>query len=74
MPCVIPFATADARPPAPLTDIYDRAGCGVNAPAAYRDGVFDSCEGDDQLFPGVYVENGATMTWTQPPEGQAIGQ
>lgn len=35
--------------------IYDEAGCNVNVPAAYRDGVFESCEGDDQapVQPGV---------------------
>ncbi|KZV83513.1 hypothetical protein EXIGLDRAFT_777472 [Exidia glandulosa HHB12029] len=35
--------------------IYDTYGCGVNVPAAYKDGVFESCLGDDQLpvKPGV---------------------
>ncbi|KAK4058437.1 hypothetical protein OIO90_000596 [Microbotryomycetes sp. JL221] len=55
--------------------VYDRSGCAVNAPAAYREGVFESCLGDDQLAPGVYVgANGVTSTWTQPPEGTPVGE
>ncbi|KAK4051790.1 hypothetical protein OIV83_002494 [Microbotryomycetes sp. JL201] len=55
--------------------VYDRAGCAVNAPAAYREGVFESCLGDDQLAPGIYTnEQGQTLTWTQPPEGTPIGE
>ena len=46
----------------------------VNAPAAYRNGTFDSCLGDDQLPPGVYIENGQRRTWTQPGEGTPVGQ
>ncbi|KAM0788447.1 hypothetical protein ACM66B_001581 [Microbotryomycetes sp. NB124-2] len=54
--------------------IYDRSGCAVNAPAAYRDGVFESCLSDDQLAPGIYVGlNGQTSTWTQGPEGTPLG-
>ncbi|ORY92690.1 hypothetical protein BCR35DRAFT_349035 [Leucosporidium creatinivorum] len=53
--------------------IYDRIGCNANAPAAYEDGVFESCLGDDQLPPGIYVgENGATSTYSQPGEGVVI--
>ncbi|GAA5928634.1 uncharacterized protein JCM15063_003926 [Sporobolomyces koalae] len=50
--------------------IFDRIGCVYNAPADYQaiNGTFQSCQGDDQLYPGVYVENGATRTYTQPPE------
>jgi hypothetical protein len=50
--------------------IFDRIGCTYNAPANYAaiNGTFQSCLGDDQLYPGVYVENGATRTYTQPPE------
>ena len=33
----------------------DRIGCQYNAPAAYRDGVFEKCKGDDQDYPGVYT-------------------
>ncbi|KAK4051917.1 hypothetical protein OIV83_002622 [Microbotryomycetes sp. JL201] len=55
--------------------VYDRVGCNVNAPAAYREGAFESCLGDDQLPPGVYVgADGATSTWYQPGEGTAIGE
>jgi len=50
--------------------IYDRIGCAYNVPADYAaiNGTFTSCKGDDQLPPGVYVENGQTMTYSQPPE------
>ncbi|KAM0788308.1 hypothetical protein ACM66B_001451 [Microbotryomycetes sp. NB124-2] len=54
--------------------VYDRVGCNVNAPAAYREGAFESCLGDDQLPPGVYVQDGQTLTWTQPGESEAIGE
>ncbi|KAB5593321.1 hypothetical protein CTheo_3239 [Ceratobasidium theobromae] len=48
--------------------IFDRIGCTYNAPAAYKDGVFESCEGENQDFPGIYTSNGQVMTYTQPPE------
>lgn len=50
--------------------IYDRVGCTYNDPVDYAaiNGTFTSCLGDDQLPPGVYVENGQTMTYFQPAE------
>lgn len=49
--------------------IFDRIGCQYNAPAAYRDGVFESCLGENQDFPGIYTDAaGAVQTYTQPPE------
>lgn len=48
--------------------IYDRIGCAYNAPNNARNSVFESCQGQNQDFPGVYVQNGATLTYTQPPE------
>jgi hypothetical protein len=48
--------------------IFDRIGCAYNAPNAAKDGVFESCLGDNQDFPGVYTQNGQTMTYTQPDE------
>ncbi|CAE7147072.1 unnamed protein product [Rhizoctonia solani] len=49
--------------------ILDRIGCEYNAPAAYRDGVFESCEGENQDFPGVYTNAaGQVTTYKQPPE------
>lgn len=49
--------------------IYDRIGCYYNAPANYEEGVFESCLGDDQMYPGYYVgSDGTTSTYTQPPE------
>lgn len=49
--------------------VFDRIGCAYNAPAAYVDGVFLSCLGDDQDFPGVYTgADGVVSTYTQPDE------
>ncbi|CUA76124.1 hypothetical protein RSOLAG22IIIB_12052 [Rhizoctonia solani] len=49
--------------------IYDRIGCEYNAPAAYVDGVFESCEGEVQDFPGIYTDAaGQVQTYKQPPE------
>ncbi|EKM79043.1 hypothetical protein AGABI1DRAFT_114547, partial [Agaricus bisporus var. burnettii JB137-S8] len=47
---------------------FDRIGCAFNAPNNAQNGTFESCEGDNQDFPGVYTENGAVMTYAQPPE------
>ncbi|GAA5884632.1 hypothetical protein JCM16303_003691 [Sporobolomyces ruberrimus] len=54
--------------------IFDRIGCKYNAPADYNalPSSFTSCQGDDQLYPGIYVENGATKTYTQPPESLGV--
>ncbi|TFK35250.1 hypothetical protein BDQ12DRAFT_700065 [Crucibulum laeve] len=48
--------------------VFDRIGCAYNVPSAARDGVFESCEGENQDFPGTYTLNGQVMTYTQPPE------
>ncbi len=48
----------------------DRIGCVYNAPNNARNGTFESCEGDNQDFPGVYTVNGQVMTYAQPPEDQ----
>lgn len=49
--------------------VFDRIGCQYNAPAAYVDGVFESCDGESQDPPGVYTgANGAVTTYQQPPE------
>jgi len=48
--------------------IFDRIGCDYNIPNAAKDGVFESCLGDNQDFPGIYTENGVVMTYTQPAE------
>ncbi|KAL1695114.1 hypothetical protein GGG16DRAFT_45928 [Schizophyllum commune] len=51
--------------------IYDRIGCAYNAPNNAQNGTFESCEGDNQDFPGVYTgSDGQTTTWTQPPESE----
>ncbi|KAG6844648.1 hypothetical protein H0H87_005099 [Tephrocybe sp. NHM501043] len=47
----------------------DRIGCAYNAPNNAQTGVFESCLGDNQDFPGVYTDAaGAVQTYTQPPE------
>lgn len=46
----------------------DRIGCAYNAPNNAKNGTFESCEGENQDFPGVYTENGQVMTYSQPPE------
>jgi hypothetical protein len=54
--------------------VFDRIGCAYNAPNNAQNGTFESCEGDNQDFPGVYTQNGQVFTYTQPPEALgAIG-
>lgn len=49
--------------------VYDRIGCKYNAPAAYQDGVFLSCLGANQDFPGIYTgSDGVVSTYQQPAE------
>ncbi|KAF9255143.1 hypothetical protein L218DRAFT_967551 [Marasmius fiardii PR-910] len=48
--------------------VFDRIGCAYNAPNNAQKGVFESCLGDNQDFPGVYTINGQVMTYSQPPE------
>ncbi|KEP53270.1 mannoprotein [Rhizoctonia solani 123E] len=49
--------------------VFDRIGCQYNAPAAYVNGTFESCQGENQDFPGVYTNAaGQVVTYTQPPE------
>ncbi|ORX40312.1 hypothetical protein BD324DRAFT_617275 [Kockovaella imperatae] len=47
-------------------NIYDLIGCDYNAPAAYEEGVFLSCDGDMQDEVGTYTSDGQTYTWSQP--------
>jgi len=64
-----------AQGPQLCQHIYDRIGCAYNAPANYAaiNGTFQSCAGDNQLPPGVYVgDNGRTSTYTQPPESDGV--
>jgi len=49
--------------------VFDRIGCHFNAPGTYADGVFESCLGDNQDFPGYYTgADGQTTRYQQPPE------
>ncbi|PPQ66939.1 hypothetical protein CVT24_008536 [Panaeolus cyanescens] len=53
--------------------IFDRIGCDYNAPSNARPGVFESCAGDSQDFPGIYTDSaGKTQTYTQPPESLGV--
>ncbi|KAK4056849.1 hypothetical protein OIO90_002099 [Microbotryomycetes sp. JL221] len=46
---------------------YDLLGCDYNAPAAYQEGVFLACEGENQDVVGTYTgSDGQTSTWSQP--------
>ncbi|TCD64355.1 hypothetical protein EIP91_004224 [Steccherinum ochraceum] len=52
----------------------DRIGLGYNCPSKYTigggapDGTFEVCDSDLMDVPGVYVENGQTLSYAQPPE------
>ncbi|KAF5335724.1 hypothetical protein D9611_009623 [Ephemerocybe angulata] len=48
--------------------VFDRIGCAYNAPNNAQKDVFESCQGDNQDFPGVYTVDGKAVTYTQPPE------
>jgi len=49
--------------------IYDRIGCLYNAPNTAQNGTFESCQGDNQDYPGIYTDpTGQVQTYTQPPE------
>jgi len=47
--------------------IFDRIGIDFNCPSNAKDGVFESCQGENQDFPGTYTTNGQVVTYTQPP-------
>ena len=47
---------------------FDRIGCAFNAPNNAQNGTFETCDAENADFPGVYTTNGATVTYTQPPE------
>lgn len=50
-------------------NIFDRIGCAYNAPAAYVNGTFLTCDSDNQDPPGIYTDaSGAIQTFTQPAE------
>jgi len=49
--------------------IYDRIGCAYNSPNAAKNGTFESCQGDNQDYPGIYTDaSGQVQTYTQPAE------
>lgn len=48
----------------------DRIGCAYNAPNQAQNNVFEVCQGENQDVPGVYTDNGQTMSYAQPPEDQ----
>lgn len=67
--CLKACDPSKANAPRYCEHVFDRIGCQYNAPAAYVDGVFLSCDGDSQDFPGVYTDaSGATQTYVQPAE------
>ncbi|KAI0034377.1 hypothetical protein K488DRAFT_45608 [Vararia minispora EC-137] len=53
----------------------DRIGSFYNCPSKYtqptssmQPGEFEICDSDNMQIPGVYVENGQTLSYSQPPE------
>ncbi|EKM58739.1 uncharacterized protein PHACADRAFT_253235 [Phanerochaete carnosa HHB-10118-sp] len=46
----------------------DRVGIDYVCPQNAQNGTFEVCESDPMQFPGVYVTNGVTTSYTQPPE------
>lgn len=47
--------------------ILDRIGCAFNAPNNARNGTFESCDSENQDFPGIYTgADGTVSTYTQP--------
>lgn len=66
--CIKACDPAGANAASYCQHIYDRIGCSYNAPNSAQNGTFEVCDSDNMMFPGQYVENGVTMTYTQPPE------
>jgi len=55
------------RSPNYCQNIYDLIGCAYNMPShAYETSDFTDCEGGLQMEPGLYVQGGTTLTWSQP--------
>ncbi|KAI0028457.1 hypothetical protein K488DRAFT_80676 [Vararia minispora EC-137] len=57
----------------------DRIGLGYNCPSKYTvggnvpaNGDFEICDSDLMMVPGLYVQNGQTLSYSQPPE--SLGQ
>jgi len=54
----------------------DRIGLAYNCPSKYtigagfKEGEFEVCDTAPMDIPGVYVENGVTMSYAQPPESE----
>ncbi|KAI0317525.1 hypothetical protein OF83DRAFT_128814 [Amylostereum chailletii] len=52
----------------------DRIGLSYNCPSKYTigggfaEGEFEVCDSEHMTVPGIYVENGVTLSYSQPPE------
>ncbi|KAH7902931.1 hypothetical protein BJ138DRAFT_1168719 [Hygrophoropsis aurantiaca] len=44
-------------------------GCDYNMPNNAQNGTFEVCDADLKIPAGLYVENGVTMTYSQPASG-----
>jgi hypothetical protein len=53
-------------------NIYDRMGCSYNMPNNAQNGTFEVCDSDLKTPVGIYVTNGATMTYSQPASGDVV--
>ncbi|KIJ42350.1 hypothetical protein M422DRAFT_171118, partial [Sphaerobolus stellatus SS14] len=48
--------------------VFDRLGCAYNIPNNAQNNTFESCEGENQDYPGTYTVDGVAHTFTQPDE------
>lgn len=65
------FKACDPKDPNDHNYCYnqlDRVGIEYVCPNAAQNHVFEVCDSDNQMFPGVYVTDGVTTSYTQPPE------
>ncbi|KAF9647020.1 hypothetical protein BDM02DRAFT_3098834 [Thelephora ganbajun] len=71
--CLKACDPAGAHAPDFCQHIYDRIGCAYNAPNNAKNGTFESCQGENQDYPGIYTDSsGKVQTYTQPPESLGV--
>ncbi|KAI0317524.1 hypothetical protein OF83DRAFT_1083534 [Amylostereum chailletii] len=72
--CIKICNPAGANPAGFCQHTLDRIGCAYNAPSKYTveptsgPGEFEACDSDDMDIPGVYTQNGQTLSYSQPDE------
>ncbi|KAI0044024.1 hypothetical protein FA95DRAFT_1497801 [Auriscalpium vulgare] len=65
---ICPTGAPGNNPAGYCRNTLDRLGCSVNSPNNAQKDVYEVCDSADMDLPGVYVSNGQTITYTQPPE------